>query len=329
MALGSWRFFLAFLVAISHLWDGMIHGPAAYAVWGFFLISGYLMTAGMLTRYADGWAGLRDYAINRFLRIYPAYYIACALGLAALLWVPHYGVNPTGLNAQFVLPQSWRDWATNAALLPLWGAGNLLVPVSGALGVEVGVYLLIPLMARGPAAPGIAFVLSGLLNLQHGIEIQTFEVRYSAFLTSVMAFAAGSLVAHYRNSLQRWGMPWLSSASWLAHCLIWLKWDSWPWTWGLYLSLLLTAWVLISFADRKSGAIDRWLGDLSYPVYLFHTVMAVWWLGIFDHQRSFSLFLLGLSGTLLVSWVVIVWVDRPLERRFKRRRKATHVVGGE
>lgn len=320
MALGSWRFFLAFLVAISHLWDRMIHGPAAYAVWGFFLISGYLMTLGMRSRYSDGIQGLRDYAINRFLRIYPAYYMACALGFVALLWLPQLGVNPAALNGQFVLPQHWRDWATNIGLLPIWGAGNLLVPVSSALGVEVGVYLLIPLMARAPAVAWLGLILSGLLNWQHGIETQTFAVRYSMYLTSFMAFAAGSLVAHYRQALLRWQAPWLSSLAWLAHCAVWVRWDQWPWTWGLYFSLLLTAWVLISFADRKASLLDRWLGDLSYPVYLFHTVMAVWWLGAFDHQRTLGLFAAGMAGTLLVSWAVVVWVDRPLERRFKRRR---------
>lgn len=35
--IGSWRFFLAFLVVISHLWKDMIGGPAAYAVWGFYV----------------------------------------------------------------------------------------------------------------------------------------------------------------------------------------------------------------------------------------------------------------------------------------------------
>jgi hypothetical protein len=123
MALGSWRFFLALLVAVSHLWDG------------FFLISGYLMTLGFQTRYSDGWGGLRDYAFNRFLRIYPAYYLACLLGYVALVVMPLQGVNPSILNGQFVLPQHWRDWATNISLLPIWGGGNLLVPVSGALGL--------------------------------------------------------------------------------------------------------------------------------------------------------------------------------------------------
>lgn len=308
------------LVALSHLWDRMIHGPAAYAVWGFFLISGYLMTHGMRTRYSDGWPGLRDYALNRFLRIYPAYYVACVLGYVALVVLPMQGVNPAQLNGQFVMPQHWRDWATNIGLLPIWGAGNLLVPVSGALGVEVGVYLLIPLLARAPAVAWLGLILSAMLNWQYGIQTDKFALRYSMFLTSFMAFAAGALIAHYRVTLQRFQAPWLSTLAWLAHCGVWLRWDQWPWTWGLYVSLLLTAWVLISFADRKAHAVDRWLGDLSYPVYLFHTVMAVWWMGHFGMQRSLGFMLAGLAGTLLVSWLVVVLLDRPLEKRFKRRR---------
>jgi peptidoglycan/LPS O-acetylase OafA/YrhL len=323
MALGSWRFFLALLVAVSHLWDGMIHGPAAYAVWGFFLISGYLMTLGFQTRYSDGWGGLRDYAFNRFLRIYPAYYLACLLGYVALVVMPLQGVNPSILNGQFVLPQHWRDWATNISLLPIWGGGNLLVPVSGALGIEVGVYLLIPLMARGPSVAWLALIFSAMLNWQYGIETPKFAERYSLFLTSFMAFAIGALVAHYRVFLQRWRAPWLSSLVWLAHCLVWLRWDQWPWTWGLYFSLFLTAWVLVSFAERKSHALDRWLGDLSYPVYLFHTVMAVWWFGLFGMQRNLGFMLTGLVGTLALSWLVVVLLDRPVEKRFKRRHSAS------
>ena len=48
--------------------------------------------------------------------------------------------------------------------------------------------------------------------------------------------------------------------------------------------------------------------------------MAVWWFGLFGMQRSLSFMLAGLASTLALSWLVIVLIDRPLEKRFKRRR---------
>ena len=59
LGLGTWRFFLALLVAISHLWADMVHGPAAYAVWGFFVLSGYLMTLVLTQKYGTDAGGLR------------------------------------------------------------------------------------------------------------------------------------------------------------------------------------------------------------------------------------------------------------------------------
>ena len=78
LGIGSWRFFLAFLVVISHLWKDMIGGPAAYAVWGFYVLSGYLMTLVLNEKYGPSINGLKRYAYNRFLRIYPLYWAASA-----------------------------------------------------------------------------------------------------------------------------------------------------------------------------------------------------------------------------------------------------------
>ncbi len=74
---GIYRYCLAFCVAISHLWGGMIGGPAAYAVWGFYCLSGYLMTLILNEKYGFSPRGLAKFAVNRALRIYPAYYVVC------------------------------------------------------------------------------------------------------------------------------------------------------------------------------------------------------------------------------------------------------------
>lgn len=318
LSLGSWRFFLAFLVVISHLWDGMIHGPAAYAVWGFFVLSGYLMAHVLRHKYGNTGAGLRDFAFNRFLRIFPAYWIACLMGAVAILVLPRFGVSLVALNPQFAWPQGLLGWFGNLSLLPL-PVANLLVPVSGALAVEVGAYLLMPLMAFSRAAAVLGLILSLLLNAVHGFQPDTFAVRYSSFLTAFWVFALGALVSHYQPALRRLQAPLPSVALWLLNCLVWIWYDPWPWTYGLYFSVLLSGWVVLSLAPCKPGPAGALLGDLSYPIYLFHTVVGTFvWL-VLPQQRSFVFFLLSFVLTLVVSWLVVLLVDRPIDALKKRK----------
>jgi peptidoglycan/LPS O-acetylase OafA/YrhL len=315
---GTWRFFLAFLVVISHLWAGMLDGPAAYAVWGFFVLSGYLMTYVLAEKYGPSKAGLQDFAYNRILRIFPAYAVAAVCGWLVLRGMPHFGANPASLNGQFVMPTSLLDWVKNITLLPLTDGGPLLVPVSGALAVEVGVYVLMPLLAFGRGAAWLGLILSLLLNWKHGIQIESFGVRYSTFLTCIAPFALGSLVAHYRIQLAFLKTP-ASVVVWLLHGLLWLFDPHWPWMYGLYVSALLSAWVVLSLADCRTARLDAWLGDLSYPLYLFHTTVAVLLLPLMGSDRSFGFFAAAFLLTMIVCYLVLVCVDRPLQQLKKRR----------
>ena len=319
LGFGTWRFFLAFLVVISHLWENMLPGPAAYAVWGFFLLSGFLMTHVLRHKYGPTIDGLRDYAYNRFLRIFPIYWIACVCGAAAVVILHRYGVDPAFLNPQFVKPHGWLEWFVNVTLLPI-PVGGMFVPVAGALAVEIGVYILIPLMAFNRPAAWLGLILSLLLSAQYGFHSDTFGIRYSYFLTCFAVFAFGSLVSHHRETLEKFKAPVLSVLVWLIHSLIWLWYDPWPWGYGIYFSILLSAWVVISFASQKTGKLDRILGDLSYPIYLFHTVVGAWVL-LFVHQgRSFLFFCISFVMTLLLSWAVVVGVDSRIGQ-FKKQRQ--------
>jgi len=320
MSLGTWRFFLAFLVAISHLWSGMIHGPAAYAVWGFFVLSGYLMTYVLSTKYGFSLTGLLAYARNRFLRIYPAYYFLCFLGALTLVFLPKYGIIPSTLNPQFHEPKSWADYWFNITLIPLFGGGDLWVPVSNALAVEIGVYILIPFMAVSRSTAWLGLLLSFLINAHFGFTTN-FALRYSHFLTAFMAFGIGSLTCHYRQSLRAIALSGISVLAWCMHGLIWLWYDAWPWTYGLYVSVLLSAWVVVSLAEEKAGALDKWLGDLSYPLYLVHTTAAAWVLLFYKTDRTnFLFFIVSFAVTLLLSWFIVVVIDKPLDRLKYRPR---------
>jgi peptidoglycan/LPS O-acetylase OafA/YrhL len=312
--LGTWRFFLAFVVAISHLWAGMIDGPAAYAVWGFFVLSGYLMTLVLSTKYAVAPAGLRQFATNRLLRIYPSFIAAGALGIATILALRPLDIVPAGLNPQFMLPQNSSEWLSNLAMFPFVAQQGLPVPVAAALFVEVWAYALMPWFAGSRGAALLGLALAVCANLQFGFGMSTFVARYCGFATALMPFAAGAVVCHYRDTLHRFAAPAPSILCWCVHGLYWLHDEYWPWTYGLWFSIPLSAWVVVSLAEVKSGPMDKVAGELSYPIYLLHTTVAAWFLPCFGFGRGFSFFAVSFAVTLLASWVLLLLVDRPIQR---------------
>lgn len=313
VAFGTWRLFLACLVVFSHLWSGMIDGYAAYAVWGFFVLSGYLMTFVLTRKYGFEREGLAAYAFNRFLRIMPSYYIGVIFGVITIIALKNC-VDLTRLNPQFAMPHGW-GWLNPLTLLPVFHGGNLPVPVSGALATEVGMYLLMPFMARSPWTAWFALIVGVVANATIGFETSTFAVRYTYFLTTLVAFSAGSLTCHYVARLKRFAAPGLALIAWTLHGLIWFYYDPWPWTFGLYSSVLLSVWVLVSLDSRETSKIDKTLGDWSYPVYLLHTTVAAWLLPYFGYGRSLLFCLSALVLTLGASWLMVALVDRPLARK--------------
>ena len=64
---GVYRAFLALMVVALHL--GGLPVVGAYAVFGFYVLSGYLMTLIMQDRYGYTASGRSAYAVNRFLLV--------------------------------------------------------------------------------------------------------------------------------------------------------------------------------------------------------------------------------------------------------------------
>lgn len=318
LGFGAWRFLLAVLVAVSHLWGGMIHGPAAYAVWGFFVLSGYLMTLVLGHKYGTDAAGIRAYAANRVLRIYPSYVVAVLLGIATIWVLRRLGADPAGLNPQFLMPNGAWNWLAVVGMVPWLPQSGLPVPVAGALYVEVWAYALMPLFARSRSAALLGTLGALAANLDLGFGLDSFVPRYTGFATGLLAFGAGALVCHWRDALRPIAWPVPALLAWGAHCVVWIYYPYWPWTYGMYASVLLSAWVVASLAECRTGAADGWLGDLSYPVYLLHTMAGAWFLPVFGPGRSFGFFCAAFAVTLGLSLAMVAWLEIPL-RRLKRK----------
>lgn len=315
LALGTFRLFLALCVAFSHLWEDMLPGPAAYAVWGFFVLSGFLMTLILTKKYGTSKQGIKNYAFNRFLRIYPSYFVASIAGFIVLMIYSARGWDTTCLNPAFIMPSTVSQWLGNIIMNP-FGTYQELVPVAHALYVEVWAYMLMPFAARSKTAAWLGLIIVFLLNCQIGFHYDTFAPRYSDFSSSILGFFVGSLCLHYFDRLRKFSMPMLSVVVWCIHAMIWWFYDLWPWTHGLYVSLLISAWVVISLFPIKVGETDKLLGDMSYLVYLIHTTVGMCVFNIFG-CRSLNFCLLSVAITFLVSIIMIYAIERPLQNRFK------------
>ena len=318
LGFGAWRLFLALLVALSHLWVDMLPGPAAYAVWGFFVLSGYLMTHVLQNKYGFSLHGLQGYARNRFIRIVPGFWVACVLGAVVLWWLDRQGVDARKLNPAFGVPRDSAEWGFLLTLLPSFPRWNAPVPVANALSIEVGFYLLMPLLAQHRSSAWLALLLGCFIVADHGLSHETFGPRYAWFLPSAPAFALGALVCHYRDELARIASPRISVVLWIGQFAIFWHDTYWPWTYGLYVSGLLSAWVVLSLSSRRTGRLDDALGELSYPCYLLHATAGALLLAWFGYDRSASFALAALALTWVGCWAMVRLIDRPL-LRFKRK----------
>lgn len=312
--LGSFRLMLAIFVAFSHLYIKMIHGPAAYAVWGFYLLSGYLMSLILNKKYGYNYQGLKSYFWNRALRIYPAYLTALFLGISTLYFLKKSDVNSVGFNPEFAMPETWVHWLHVFTVMPFIPHGGLPVSTSHALGLEFGMYLLAPLICRSKITAWLCCVLTFLVNTDLGFSSSTFTLRYASFTSCLLAFSAGSLLFYYKEKFLAVRMPFASLIIWFLHCLVWLRFPNWPWTFGLYISLIISSWVVLSLVEFKSK-FDDFLGDLSYPVYLLHVTIAAIAGTIFKIQiQSCAFCVTGIILTLVSACFVAMYIERPARK---------------
>jgi peptidoglycan/LPS O-acetylase OafA/YrhL len=82
------RYILAATVAQTHLWPLGAEWTGPIAVFGFYTLSGYLITRVLNTRYGFSWMGMSCFIGNRILRLWPAYAAITILVLVALRFFP-------------------------------------------------------------------------------------------------------------------------------------------------------------------------------------------------------------------------------------------------
>jgi peptidoglycan/LPS O-acetylase OafA/YrhL len=260
------------------------------AVMGFFLISGYSIAHSYGER-PDG------YFRRRFLRIYPLYLVAVLFTQLVVFLAPAPAVC---LDGYTFVSAGFRTSVANALLLQGFAAIPLTYDIPlWTLSLEALYYLLAPFLYRRPQAILVLLTLISMI----------------IFHTST----APSVLYGYNALVFFW--PWLigfllgrdaSRAAWpvglglLGALLVFFsrKETVEPLSVATYLATF--ALILTAPRLRVPGMLRRmanFLGDLSYPLYLFHLPLAILFFCYFG-LRGLPAFLIAIIGATAVLWYV-------------------------
>src|SRR6185437_4855942 len=207
MSFGVFRLLLALFVTIAHLSPVISINIGAYSVSAFFIISGYLMTYILNTTYGFTYVGLRKYYINRFLRIYPLYFLVLIMTLIFLSFTNAEEVA-FGLNNALKIPQTFVSWLHNITIIGIgpYFNSNLepsrLIPPAWALHNELIFYIVIPFTARNFKITLAWFCISiGLVSFLI-ITSADWPSRYYTLQASSLPFSLGALLYYLKDNVK-------------------------------------------------------------------------------------------------------------------------------
>ena len=331
---GTYRFGLAVMVATGHLWPKNVYWLGLYSVFCFYLLSGYLMTLVLTQTYGFSPRGVGRFLGNRALRIYPPYW--AALLFAAGVYVSFPGAVRAVIPwyQMYVTP---HDWVRNLTLLQADHWGGRWIPQSWSLPVEVWFYIFMALgLARGGLVLG-AWLTAALgyvvwtVSTSPNLEYSTPD-RYFPLAAAALPFALGSLACWLRPSLPRFSRAAVVGAllAFWSHMLFAGRLWTHPMSGGFYVSLALAFLVVVALHEPPDvpsslERIDRWLGDVAYPLFLVHyhvaalVAAAIPWL---KRGQPLLFVLAAVAASTVVSRLIHVGVERPIERIRRRVRSA-------
>lgn len=340
------------LVVVYHVWVGRVSGGVDV----FFLITGFLIVGGLYRAGVRGGVDVLATWRRQLSRLLPAITVVLAAGIAAgavLLpesrWIPT--VRETVASLLFV--QNW-ELAANAVDYAARHDAASIVQHFWSLSVQGQFYLLAPLVVAGVVITaqrdranlhtrltGTLLVIGGA-SLAYSVHLTVTNqpLAYFHSLTRVWEFALGGLLALWISRFEqrpeltsgaRAALGWLGVLA-LVSCGLLLQVDRAFPGWAALWPTLAAAMVLVAGrsghrlgADRLlSGPVLRTVGDLSFPLYLWHWPILVLTLASTGRDR------LSLGGgaavigvSFVLAWITHRFVEQPIARLGVRRALRT------
>jgi peptidoglycan/LPS O-acetylase OafA/YrhL len=351
--MGLVRFLLAVTVVINHTGPicGLVFTDAYLAIKVFFIISGFYMSLILSEKYT-GPNQLRLFYTNRWLRLFPLYWVVLLVSLAASLVFKHFlhtslllgpwqtslshlspgtvlaliGANITILGQDLLFFSHVTDagtisfvWDALHRATPSWFF--LLIPQAWTVSLELVFYCLAPwLVRRGNAC--LAGLIAASLLLRAVIywedfpfdpwKQRFFPVEFGFFLLGILAYR---LYAALRGTAIPGRTLWTVCGLYLCSIVFY---QFLPGAMGkeFFLYAATVASIPFLFLLTKKMRFDRTIGELSYPIYISHwtVIMVAEYFCGRNHLPE-----IALTATILLSLALNRLVADPIER-FRQKR---------
>lgn len=348
----------AFAGSVGGVGDGTLtrlnHGYLAVDF--FFLLSGFVIGYAYDDRWPRGFT-MRDFFSRRLIRLHPLVVLAAVVGLVCYLlqgceqWdgssVPLSMAMLALLCAMFMIP-AWPggpyEVRGNGEMFPLNGPawslffeyiGNILyalfihrLSTRVLTGLTVVLGVVLAWMAVGDVTQtgmfGVGWTLDGL-NFWGGLVRMAFP------------YALGMLIARRFHPVKVRGAFWIASATMTILFMV-------PYIPGkapvCLNGVFEAACIIIVFpillwlgasdrpAGRRMNAVYRFLGNLSYPLYILHYplfyLFYAWLIRTqtYTPGTSWGPALLTVAGSVVLAWLAMRFYDIPVRRWLTRRMRS-------
>jgi peptidoglycan/LPS O-acetylase OafA/YrhL/lysophospholipase L1-like esterase len=331
----------------------VFHAGFGWAVGGylgvsmFFTLSGFLITSLIFAeRAATGTVDLKAFWVRRFRRLMPAALAALALATVFGIVVAD-ALAKRNLAADVVSSllyvANWRFVLSGQSYAQLFAAPSL-VQHFWSLAIEEQFYLFFPLVAYGLlkvanfsrarfgviiavlTAASVTLPLAlgfSVDRIYYGTDTRAAELLVGVLLAVVLNDHEVTHRIAHRRRLQR-GLAAAGFVALVASVALWTTTPqeaAWLYRGGFFGYSLLSAFVILA-ALLPTGPVQavlsvpplRWLGQISYGVYLYHWPVFLW----LDEARTglsgWGLFAVRVAATLALSLLSYRFLEMPIRR---------------
>ncbi len=308
------------------IWDG------SAAVSLFFVISGFVLSLKYVkSDAAPGKLCLRDFYFGRICRILFPFWVIL---LISYICCHYWWYQHDTLRNTFPYPSSWlySNWSSldgaidtsfmKQALLLFPGASHFYVPQAWTLSLEMQMSLIMPLLIVWARKYCLTLGLFTVILCAAELYYQPV-IAYGQYVMVFFHFVLGVCTARYLSDIKRIlcnrsvllrGVLWISAFSLYGVRYSFYLWFSEPFReasiWYLNATGSFLIILLLLTSDKLQSIFNilwlRFLGKISYRIYLCHFLLLIAWIPLLGLQMNNSLDINDKMAYYLTMFAVIL-----------------------